>query len=144
MIHARAAARFVRQAPRVEYWLMPGAPACLARRRGPVLIGIATVFAIAAACARGPAPPDPASIGDLDPEVKTLIEEQTAAVNQQRSDATRWGRLAMAYEANGRLVEAENAYAVAIELGDSEPLWRYHRALLVARRGDLQPALADL
>jgi len=123
---------------------MPGAPACLARRRGPVLIGIATVFAIAAACARGPAPPDPASIGDLDPEVKTLIEEQTAAVNQQRSDAARWGRLAMAYEANGRLVEAENAYAVAIELGDSEPRWRYHRALLVARRGDLQPALADL
>jgi tetratricopeptide (TPR) repeat protein len=123
---------------------MPGAPACLARYREHGLIGIAAILAIAAACARGPAPPDPASLGDLDPDVRALIEEHTAAVNQERSDPARWGRLGMAYEANGRLAEAENAYAVAIGLGDSEPRWRYYRALLVARRGDLQPALADL
>jgi tetratricopeptide (TPR) repeat protein len=122
---------------------MPGAPACLARHRAHVLIAIVAA-AVATACVRGPAPPDPAALRNIDPEVKVLLEEHTATVNRNRSDPESWGRLAMAYEANGLLIEAENVYTTAIGLGDREPKWRYHRALLLARRGEIEPALADL
>jgi tetratricopeptide (TPR) repeat protein len=50
----------------------------------------------------------------------------------------------MAYEANGLLVQAADAYSVAVTLDESEPKWRYRRALIVARRGDVETALADL
>jgi tetratricopeptide (TPR) repeat protein len=123
---------------------MPGAPACHARHRADVLLAIVAAVATATACARWPEAPDPASIQNVDPEVKALVEEHIAAVSQNRSDPTSWGRLAMAYEANGLLVEAADAYTVAIGLGDLEPKWRYHRALLLARRGELESALADL
>ena len=96
-----------------------GAPACLARHTEHVLIAVIRRHGDGDGLRPlVPAPPDPAALGDIDPEVRALVEEHTAAVNQERSDPNRWGRLAMAYEANGLLVEAENAYAVAIELDD--------------------------
>jgi tetratricopeptide (TPR) repeat protein len=96
------------------------------------------------ACARGPEPPDPASLGTLDAAVKRLIEERTAEVSAKRSDAGSWGRLGMAYEANGLLVQAAATYAEAARLDRREPRWLYRMALLRARRGDLDAALADL
>lgn len=96
------------------------------------------------ACARPPAPPDPAALGDVDPDVKALIVEKTGEVNANRSDAARWGHLGMAYEANGLLVEATDAYAVALGLDGADPKWPYHRARLLARRGDVAAALVDL
>ena len=99
---------------------------------------------LSAACGRGPAPAEPGTFGDLDPAVMTLLNELTAAVNADRSDAARWGRLAMGLEANGLLVEAATDYAVAVSLDDKEPRWRYCQALLRARRGELDAALADL
>ena len=70
--------------------------------------------------------------------------ELTAAVNADRSDAARWGRLAMGLEANGLLVQAAANYEVAVGLDGSEPRWRYQLALLKARRGEVDAALADL
>jgi tetratricopeptide (TPR) repeat protein len=99
---------------------------------------------LAPACNRGPKPPDPAALGDLDPAVRTLLDELTASVNDDRSDAGRWGRLAMAYEANGFLVQAAHGYEVAVDLDDREPRSRYRLALLRARRGDAEAALKDL
>ena len=95
-------------------------------------------------CDRGPRPPDPATFGDLDPAVGELLKELTATVNAHRSDATQWGRLAMGLEANGLLVQAADSYAVAIRLDDDEPKWRYRRALLKARQGEIDTALADM
>lgn len=50
----------------------------------------------------------------------------------------------MGYEANGFLVPAAHAYEVAVQLDDREPRPRYRQALLRARRGDVDAALADL
>ncbi|HJU43496.1 MAG TPA: tetratricopeptide repeat protein [Vicinamibacterales bacterium] len=95
-------------------------------------------------CARSPEPPDVSSYGDLDPDVASLLTEQTAAVNAARSDAGRWGSLGMALEANGLLVHAESAYSTALQLSEREAQWYYRRAVLRARRGADEEALADL
>jgi tetratricopeptide (TPR) repeat protein len=68
----------------------------------------------------------------------------TAAVNDDRSDAARWGALAMGLEANGLLVEAAANYEEAVRLDGKEPRWRYLLALLKGRRGEIDAALADL
>lgn len=99
---------------------------------------------LSAGCSRGPAPADPGTFGDLDPAVATLLNELTAAVNADRLDAARWGRLGMALEANGLLVPAAANYEIAVGLDEQEPRWRYRRALLRARRGELDAALGDL
>jgi tetratricopeptide (TPR) repeat protein len=99
---------------------------------------------ICVCCSRGPEPPAVASYGDLDPDVASLLTELTTAVNAARSDGSRWGTLGMGLEANGLLVHAESAYATAAQLAEREPKWQYRRALLRARRGDLDEALADL
>jgi tetratricopeptide (TPR) repeat protein len=95
-------------------------------------------------CDRGAGPPDPRTFGNLDPAVLDLLDELTAAVNAERSDGTRWGRLAMGLEANGLLVQAAASYDMAVRLDAKEPRWRYRRALLSARRGEIDTALADL
>ena len=123
---------------------MPGAPTVHARSRTRSVVLLVVALLLALACDRTPSPPDPAALQDVDPEVKALIVEHTAAVNASRSDPARWGRLGMAYEANGLLVSAADAYTVALGLDDHEPKWRYRRALLLARRGEVGPALADL
>lgn len=108
--------------------------------RAALIIGLA----LAEGCTRGPAPATPATLGALDPAVAALVNELAAAVNTDRSDASRWGRLAMGLEANGLLVEAAGHYEVAVRLEDDEPRWRYHLALLTARRGEMDAALAHL
>lgn len=123
---------------------MPVTPTGHARHRAWFLAFAVLAGVLDAACRRPAAPPDPGALVDVDPDVKTLIVERTADVNADRSDANRWGRLAMAYEANGLLIEAEEAYSVALGLDDREPRWPYHRAQLVARRGDMAAALVDL
>ena len=55
---------------------------------------------MAAACTRGPVPPDPAALTDLDPALRTLLDQQTAAVRDAPAVADRWGMLGMAYEAD--------------------------------------------
>lgn len=108
------------------------------------LLACALAAALAAACASGPVPPDPASLSAVDRDVVKLVDELTAAVNADRGDGARWGRLAMAYEANGLLPQAASLYDTAVELDATEPRWRYRRALLSARNGDIDRALADL
>lgn len=123
---------------------MPVALADRIRHRERFFVVVVLIGVLGAGCTQPPAPPDPAALGDVDPDVKALIVERTTDVDANRRDADRWGRLAMAYEANGLLVEAADAYSVALDLNDSEPRWPYHRALLLERRGDVAAALADL
>ena len=108
--------------------------------RAALIIGLL----LSSACERGPAPANPRTFGELDPAVAALLDELTAAVNADRSDAARWGRLGMALEANGLLVQAAANYEVAVRLDGDEPRWRYRLALLKARRGEVDAALADL
>jgi tetratricopeptide (TPR) repeat protein len=102
------------------------------------------MIAPGAACERGPAPPDLSALPPLDPDVRSLIGELAHAIAAGRSDAARWGRLGMAFEANGLQPQAEQAYATAAKLDPAEPRWHYRLALLRAHRGDLDAALADL
>jgi tetratricopeptide (TPR) repeat protein len=121
----------------------------LAARTG-ARIGLAWTLLAVVGCSSTstrPAEPSPPSIegaGAVDPAVRALIDEHTAAVNAVRTDASRWGRLGMAFEANGLLVQALECYGAAATLDDREPRWRYRQALLRARRGDVNAALADL
>ena len=101
-------------------------------------------IAVLMGCGRGPIPQDPRTFGELDPAVATLLDELTGSVNADRSDAPRWGRLAMGLEANGLLVQAAANYEVAVSLNDKEPRWRYQLAVLKARRGEIDAAIADL
>ena len=110
----------------------------------PLRATLVVLTLLSTGCSRGPAPADPGTLGDVDPAVMTLLTELTAAVNADRRDAGRWGRLAMALEANGLLVQAAADYAVAVSLDEKEPRWRYRQALLQARRGEMDAALADL
>lgn len=117
------------------------------RRRHRTIGGflhLAFCLLLAAGCEQQPAPADPRTFGELDPAVATLLEELTAAVNTDRSDAAQWGRLAMGLEANGLLVQAAATYQVAARLDSKEPRWRYRLALLEARHGEVDAALADL
>ncbi len=103
------------------------------------------LVALWTACARRePEPPNPASLGTLDAAVKAVLDERTAAVIAARSDAAGWGRLGMAYQANGLLVQAATCYTEAARLDPREPRWLYRLALLRARRSDLDGALRDL
>jgi tetratricopeptide (TPR) repeat protein len=108
------------------------------------LVALLLVLAVSAACDRGPAPPDVAALAPADPEVQAYLRELTAAVDRDRASAAAWGRLGMAYEANGFLPQAEAAYRRATTLDAGEPRWRYLGALLRARRGEVREALADL
>ena len=107
-------------------------------------VALIVIIALALGCSREPAPPEVASYGGLDPAVSALLDELTDGVNADRSDATQWGRLAMGLEANGLIVHAADIYAAAVRLDDAEPRWRYRQALLRARRGEMDAALADL
>jgi tetratricopeptide (TPR) repeat protein len=114
------------------------------RARVALVVGTFVLIGPLASCSRGPVPPDLTTLGQLDPAVQTLVSELTAGVNANRTDAAAWGKLAMGFEANGLLLHASEAYAVAVGLDDREPRWRYRQALLQARRGELDAALANL
>ena len=82
--------------------------------------------------------------GQLDPAVKSLLEELSAGIHEKPSDADRWGRLAMGFEANGFIVQAAQAYAAAVQTNPREPRWLYRQALLRSSRGEADAALADV
>lgn len=113
-------------------------------RAAPVWSALIVGAVLSSGCSRGPTPPDVATYGELDPAVATLLNDLTAGVNADRSDAAAWGRLGMGLEANGLLVQAAENYAIAVRLNENEPRWRYRQALLLARRGEVDAALADL
>ena len=108
--------------------------------RGMIVVGTL----LCCGCEDGPTPADPRTFGELDPAVAALLDELTAAVNDDRSNAVRWGHLAMGLEANGLLVQAEENYGVAVRLNGNEPRWRYLAALLKARRGEIDVAITDV
>ncbi|MGH9349927.1 MAG: tetratricopeptide repeat protein [Vicinamibacterales bacterium] len=89
--------------------------------------------------------PEPArleSLGAMDPEVEALLRELIGSLSADRRDATRWGRLGMAYEANGFIGVARQAYQTASRLAPDEPRWTYRLALAMSRLGDHDGALS--
>lgn len=107
------------------------------------LAGVGALLA-ASACQRGPAVPDLASYGALEPAVAALVTDDLRALDEAPSDANRWGVLAMSLDANGLTPRAEEAYRIAATLPASHGRWWYHVARLRARAGDADAALAAL
>ena len=80
----------------------------------------------------------------MDPAVASLLGDLRAAVESDRRNAEAWGRFAMACEANGFVGAARDGYATAARLAPEEPRWTYRLALVSARLGDHDRALAAL
>lgn len=106
------------------------------------LLVIAASLLSLAACQRGPAVPELAAYGPVEPAVAAVLTERLTAISASRADGDEWGRLAMALEANGLTPQAKDTYAVAAALAATHGRWSYHLARLRARDGDTAGALA--
>ncbi len=118
----------------------------LAVRSGPVAARLARLLGtslIAVACTTAPVPPDPGTLGELDPAVRALLDERVAGVREDPADADRWGMLGMALEANGLTGTARDVYRVATTFDNAHGRWFYRAAVLGERAGDTDAALAD-
>lgn len=88
---------------------------------------------------RSPTPPAPADLASLDPELADLITQTRADVH---ADPAAWARLGMIYEANGFVGLARACYEQSVYRRDTEARWWYRLALVRARLGDVEGALA--
>ena len=99
---------------------------------------------MAAACARGPAPPELAPLGELDPAVRALLDERIAIVARRPADADAWGTLGMAFEANGFTPPARESYRTATTFENAHGRWWYRLGLLAQRGGDIDAGAGGL
>ncbi len=112
-------------------------------RRVALLVFLVAVAALTAGAGwllrRGHAPPAPADLSSLDPELADLIAETRADV---RTDPAAWARLGMVYEANGFVGLAGACYEQGVARRGTEARWWYRLALVRARLGNVEGALA--
>jgi tetratricopeptide (TPR) repeat protein len=128
----------------------PPAPAAGARRA--LLLGGAAAILIVATIAlilarRAPSPPHlPTidSLGEVAPEVADAAREALDSLAAAPRDADRWGRFGMICEANGVIEPARSAYAAAAARRSAEPKWWYRLALVEARTGRIDEAIAAM
>lgn len=79
-----------------------------------------------------------------DVDLAALFDKLHAEVRQQPQSSTAWGRLGMAYEINDYQQAAVDVYRRA-EAQDADAFnWPYFRALLLAKAGEVEEALAAL
>jgi len=85
-------------------------------------------------------PVDPAAAGAMTPEkIKQMVERLAERLKANPDDLAGWARLARAYKVQGRLAEAEQAYAKAGKLVESDPdLLTQYADLLAMRAGNLE------
>ncbi len=91
-----------------------------------------------------PAPVRPADLGQLDPEIRSILEEHLESAAREPRSARNHGTLGLIYEANGMWTEAERSFRIAGELDPDEALWQLHRALALRELGDPRGARALL
>ncbi|MGQ0736400.1 MAG: tetratricopeptide repeat protein [Acidobacteriota bacterium] len=90
----------------------------------------------------GAEPPAPPELSSLDPELIDLIAATRAEVRAAPQDSAAWARLGMVYEANGFVGLAGDCYAQSVARRDTEARWWYRLALVRARLGDVEDAIA--
>ncbi len=105
-------------------------------------IGTAAVFVVTRWFE--PALPDPPVLtirADADPDLARAITFATDAVLEDRSNRPRWVKLAMVYQANYMLPEAQRCYEQALSMnGDDARSW-YYLAIVRSYVGDLDGAV---
>jgi tetratricopeptide (TPR) repeat protein len=92
----------------------------------------------------GQALPSVESLGAVAPEVANAAREALDSLAQNPHDAVRWGRFGMICEANGLVGPARDAYASAAAIEKSEPKWWYRLAIVEARSGRMDEAIAAM
>jgi tetratricopeptide (TPR) repeat protein len=107
---------------------------------------LAAVAALILARRAQPAPQLPTieSLGEVAPEVADAAREALDSLAAAPRDADRWGRFGMICEANGVIEPARSAYAAAAALRSAEPKWWYRLALVEARTGRTDEAIAAM
>jgi tetratricopeptide (TPR) repeat protein len=95
--------------------------------------------ALAGACRPASGPPiDPAlppQSMTLEPDVRDLVDQYVALVRAEPRSASAHGKLGLVYEANDLTIPAETSFANAAALDPAEPLWRYHRSVVLRDLG---------
>jgi tetratricopeptide (TPR) repeat protein len=84
------------------------------------------------------------SLGEVAPEVAAAAREALVSLADSPRDADRWSRFGMICEANGVIQPARDAYAAAAALKSSEPKFWYRLALVEARLGRVDEAIAAM
>lgn len=103
--------------------------------------GTSTAAAAAASSDAGKLPPvDPTAAGAMTPEkINQMIDGLAARLKANPDDQAGWVRLARAYKVQGRLPEAEQAFAKASKLVDGDPdLLTQYADLLAMRSSSLE------
>ena len=117
------------------------------RAGSPRALAFACLIALTAlGCADAPTADEPAapSLSTADEEVRVLIQELLASARATPRSGEMRGRLGMAYEVNGFADSALDSYGQAAALDSGEFRWPYFAALLLAKRGDVDAAIAAM
>jgi cytochrome c-type biogenesis protein CcmH len=85
-------------------------------------------------------PVDPASAGAMTPEkINQMVDGLAAKLKANPGDLAGWVRLARAYKVEGRLAQAEDAYAKAGKLVDTDPdLLTQYADVMATRSGKIE------
>lgn len=119
----------------------------LSWRAGPIVL---STFVAVAGLTAGAAwllrsrvePPAPPELSSLDADLIDLIAQARAEVRAQSHDPAAWARLGMVYEANGWVGLASTCYAESVARRDTEARSWYRLAVVRARLGNVEGALA--
>ena len=84
-----------------------------------------------------PGPPALTNFDALDVAVAARIRKLIAVVEDAPRDATRRGKLGMAYQANNVRQAAMKSFEQAIQIDGSEPKWWYFLAVTRSQLGDI-------
>lgn len=105
------------------------------------LVGLALIAAAASTLWQSvpPPPPEivlPEKLAELEPDVRRLVDRQVERTRAEPTSGLRHAELALIYEANEIWPAARDAYAAAIQLDPSQPLYRLHYAKAALESGD--------
>jgi tetratricopeptide (TPR) repeat protein len=106
---------------------------------------LACVLLVASACHKPKFPPVLLEeTRSLDQELLDLVRRKADLVRADPSDAKAHATLGLVYEANNLWEQAEESFAHAIAIDDSQPAWQYHHALALLGVGRVAEGVAEM
>ncbi|MEE8155625.1 MAG: tetratricopeptide repeat protein [Phycisphaerales bacterium] len=119
------------------------------RRVWLILAAVAIVTTVVLVVTRWPEPalPDPPVLtihADADPDLARTITSATKAVLEDRASRPPWVKLAMVYQANYMLPEAQQCYEQALSMNGADARSWYFLAIVRSYGGDLDGAVAAI
>ncbi len=109
-----------------------------------LLVSLCLLVGLAACQPSGYPPAQPRDLDALEPPVRRLVEERSAAVVAAPGDARAHADLGAAFWANGLFLPAAESFAQAGALEPGEPLWPYYESRALRNLGRAEGSLAPL